>query len=242
MRLLETEADYKGWQKDTVEYVLCHKVELTRKAESILRMLKNTQSTADEVMSELYTTLYTKKDYQPEEGKESLGIESYISKFLLEVCQVLQKKGLEYANKCISTQKNEDGQVLDVLSTVPDTKSALILEQIGTEQLEQFKELEPYRYAYGLDIFDFLYVRVMGKLHKIDDKVQDAVLNVLGIDTEVVPKLRNKKQLKGVLKLLSTLGEKEFILCISPYVYSRDTILKGFVLKEREKLSDNKGR
>ena len=94
MRLLETEADYKGWQKDTVEYVLCHKVELTRKAESILRMLKNTQSTADEVMSELYTTLYTKKDYQPEEGKESLGIESYISKFLLEVCQVLQKKGL----------------------------------------------------------------------------------------------------------------------------------------------------
>ena len=121
------------------------------------------------------------------------------------------------------------------LNSVKDEIESGRLKEYTTEQLEQFKELEPYRYAYGLDIFDFLYVRVMGKLHKIDDKVQDAVLNVLGIDTEVVPKLRNKKQLKGVLKLLSTLGEKEFILCISPYVYSRDTILKGFGLKEREK-------
>lgn len=227
MRLKETEADTKSWNKATIRYVLTNRERLLGLITIYLRMLKNTQTHPDDILDLLLDGLYEKPDYVPQIGKQGqeIGIDVYINKYIKELCSIESKRNLKEASHYVPNyKKTEDSDVeQNVLDNVPDINGHKGIDKVGKDIESALIELEPKRYMYGFDLYDFLYIKLLGDRLRKPIEEQNQLLDLLDIPLKQVTKARYE-----VTNLVTQSNEERLIHYLEPYVYSREVICKYY--------------
>lgn len=227
---LKEQTDNIGWNKKIVEYVLNHEKEIIRIIKGVA--LKSPQvlhnDYIEEVLAELRLKLYTVADYDEKiaaersVGTKIITLESYVGQIAKMITKAyISRKYSDFQNIVYKEIKvGEYEEPLSLLDSVPDNKAQEDFEVRTCTLNAQLKLSEPYRYAYGIDLFLFFYI----KLHYLEANQTQWLLKTLDISPARVSafydNIKNNIHFKFLIEELANARESA-LKYLGDYIYDK---------------------
>lgn len=222
----EEKEDTKGWDKQTINYILENKEKLMG---YIVNELKHHKGLiADDIYSDLLEYAYTYEDYNLEKAmnydenskcRGIMSLESYVYNSILNcIKRAVRNAGKEFYN-CVSTvYKHNNLELKAIDMVVQDCYTDL---EVMEDDLEYCcKKLIHKRYWFGDDIFLVLYIELM-----VGNCV---VFDILGINKRKLAEIQKRAKcdcdFMNLLKVCEGISKEEMIAEIRKYVYSADML------------------
>lgn len=251
--LLEDETNIKGWNKQTVEFVLDNKSKIKSTISSYAKSMNKILSQADieDCFTEVLLYFHDCSDYdlsiasekffkkegmkaeEKAETKEETGIiplEGYIYKFVKFIIMRHVTTQLKIETKEVSSiiHNKDEAEELNILDFIADkTEPGYGYEKLHYDLDTICKQYEYQRYKYLLDIFQLWFIRLLLIKHNKENSYKE-ILNTLGINKNQIHYM--KKQIKhseamiDIAKAISVSGVDRAIEILRQYTYSAERL------------------
>ena len=216
--VFDGEPDHKGWDKCTVEYAMNNDTRIKSYIRGqILRFSDSIVDDTEEIYQDLLMDLYKAEDYRLIlDGPSASSLQSYVYKRLSYIISTFKSNMCNLRNtRKNSTVKDEDGEYIDIFDVIPDSRDDF--EQVLYSDVESFlRPLETRRYEFGFDLFQIIYVGVVGNRMQMDveqvyqvlallnstkaDNIQDCYLKIMD-DDEIASVVLAINKCKDISKL-----------------------------------------
>lgn len=193
---------------------------------------------SDIILSELYISLMTSRDYGDDTNDYNYTIDSFVRN---NACMCIKRYISSYSNEnCIIDKsqvyldsEQEDG--VDKLSCIKDISKDEDFEYATVDLPKALKSLEYKRYTYGVDIYLLLLFGVI-KATLGDKAIIDDACSSLGIDSDSISKARDKiyydEQFRDCLSGISKGGiSLDCIFRLKSYIFFFDDIISLLGIK-----------
>lgn len=237
----EDVADVKGWQKETVTYVMEHPGKVVRQIRTVARGLRKNnlqKADIDDIYNEILLYLYGCSDYDLNKAMERsssgtlVSIEGYLSVCIKYCVMRYCKEMSDYEKEVVSeTVLDGDDKELSIFNTIADTRSDIDLDYLSYDLSTLCRSCESLRYRYGADLYLIMYVRLLTIEYGIVSKYRE-ILNALDITKQDLARFDSESEDSVVVimaKAISMSNSKDAIETLEPYVYSRDIIKKAII-------------
>lgn len=248
--LFDEDESKKGWDKQTVEYVVKHKTKIKKsilnQAKSMSKLLQSAD--VEDCFTEVLMYLYSASDYDvsiaKERGHESFGnniisLDGYVHscvKFVtLRFVRELITKEVNEAPNTVNGE-GDDATETSIFDVISDNKH-LEYDNITYDLDKICKYYESDRYKYEVDIFELWFVRLL--TNKYGKKMlYNDILTILGVEKYRLSNLQKQAKFSqamlDIAKAISVCGTDEALKIIRNYTYSADKIEKVVRLYEIE--------
>ena len=221
-----------GWDKEIVRYTMAHEDAVRKVIQHTLARSPQVTSndTIDEIMAEMYKKLYTISDFNQdtaallsEKNRKRITLESYVGTIAKRCAQShiakLYEDNRASANKEIYVNEDETLDIMDILS---DNKAEIDYNRSTCVLDSQLKLMEPYRYAYGMDFFLYLYIR----LHGLEENKSQSILELFSIFPCHVTTLHNgvKNSTKVKNRIQELAAASNMLAILGKYIYNKDGV------------------
>jgi len=149
---------------------------------------------SDIILSELYISLMTSRDYGDDMNDYNYTIDSFVRN---NACMCIKRYISSYSQENYMIDRSqiyldsEQEDSLDKISCIKDDNKDIDFEYATIDLSKALKSLEYKRYTYGVDIYLLLLFGIIKMT--IGNKASiDGVCNSLGIDIDSISKARNK--------------------------------------------------
>ena len=237
--LLEEPKSKRGWEKQTVDYVIKHKTKVKAAIRSHGRSMNQILSgdDLDDYYMELLMYLHNTHDYNlsiaveranEKCGNKAISLEGYVFscvKFVSLRC--LTERINKNVNEISSTIKDEDGEETSIFDTLIADKSDMGFDSVDYDFNKICK--------YNIDIFEIWFIRLLTNKYE-KKELYNEILTILGIKRyEMINLQRNHSFNQAMLELakaISICGQDRAIEVLRNYTYSADKIEKVVQLFE----------
>ena len=233
---LVEKVDHKGWDKQTVDYVIKNKKRVYNIIKGVVRQTKAlSYNDVDDLYSRLTKYLYDYEDYDIEKACERSGeagsiisIEGYIHS-CIKFCakRFASEKGKDSSHFTDNvTKKNGEEEEHSVFDTISDKSSEEKFQQTF-HNLDMLCEMyEHQRYVLGIDVFLIWFIRLKTMMCHKDYK---NVLSTFGITKQDLATFekesRHDDMMLSIAKSITFTGSyEEAVNILKKYVYSADKI------------------
>ena len=235
----DVEENVKGWDKDTVNYVVENDVKVRNIISKTIGKSKKTyinNSDIDDIYSEVLLYFYKVDDYNigkarvtKDDGSDyTITLEDYILKSI-EFClkrftaDKYKRESLIVSNEIRTTEDD----ILDILDTIADSRTDIDFDDVLVDLNKHCEQCESIRYKYGGDIYLILFVGLLALENKLDNVYFD-IMNALGLSKKEIREI-SKRACKDETLLefamgISKSGASEAIDILEQYVFAADKI------------------
>lgn len=234
--LVEEESSVVGWSKSTIDYVRQHKTKTCSTIRGIARGLNKVlqKSDVEDIYMDIISYLYHCDDYNISKAYERssngaiVSLEGYVhscikfsvKRFVTENYKTEHCLVREYV-------KDDDGKEMSLFDTIPSTDAYEDFAALTYSLEDICKTYESQRYAFGPDIFQVWFVRLITMLYHKDDKFKD-ILSVIGVTKKEMMQVEkmslNEGAMMSIAKAVTIVDLEQAIEIIKQYVYSADRI------------------
>lgn len=252
--LMEDESNKKGWDKQTIEYVLNNKSRIKSTISSYAKSMNKILSATDieDCYSDVLINFYESNDYdiniateragEKERNKESKGkeqkgvgiisLEAYVYKITKFVVMRYVTDRLKIDSKEMSNihYNKEEREEFNLLDTIPDTSDTETKYERLQYDLDTIcKQYESYRYKYIIDIFQLWFIKLLLLKYNKEDYYKD-ILETIGTKKADLNYMKNEIKHSEVMfdiaKAVSIAGVERAIEILKQYTYAADRLEK----------------
>lgn len=236
--LAEEEKQLAGWFKSTIDYVESNKTKVHNSIRGIAKSLNKNLQRADveDIYMEIIEYLYSCDDYNVSKAYERsnagviVSLEGYVHT-CIRFCVIRYVTSSFNNDKHIMSEHitDEDGKELSLFDTIYDSKNSI---QFSTPlyPLDTIcKSFECDRYAFGPDIFQVWFVRMLTIIYEKAESYKD-ILQVLGITKKEIDGVEKESNADGAMisiaKAITLITAEEAVSILKKYTYSAEQIQK----------------
>ena len=228
--LFDGEEEKTGWDKCTIAFVINQESRIKNHIKRyIVRFSDSLDDDAEELYQELTIDLYNAADYDSlGEGNITTGVQNYVYKRLSYIIKTFIKNMYgKRKNQKPNVIQDEDGEFIEIFDSIASKNDDY--EDILYMNPDSFlKTLEPRRYEFGFDLFQILYIHMIGvNSHLKDTACWNIVAFLNSRDIKDVKdtymKLVEDEDIVSAIHAINRCGTLEYL---ENYVYGIEQIKK----------------
>ena len=225
-----------GWDKQTVRYYYTHAQKIKKMIFNNAKMFNRPQlqrEDVEDVYQDLGNLLYRSDDYDLDKACDFTGngdiipIEVYISSCIKTCVQKFcqHKQGIDKHEQQERVFEDSDGKQSSQFDFVEDTTARHDFFRIDYDLRKLCEQYECYRYKFGCDMFQLIYVRLLliadGRYQ--DEKVYDSIMTILGVSKKQLAAVEKRQYQNDIfiqiLKAANEIGFKNAVDILEEFVY-----------------------
>lgn len=230
--------DCKGWDKETIDFVLANRSDIERRIRAIAKSYRRVslqQQDVEDIYNDLLMYLHNCDDYNLSKAVERsssgfvVPLEGYVNTCIkycvLRDCKRLNKVDSETISDVF---EGSDEKEVSIFNTIPDESAEEYLDCVAYDLSAICKAFEPLRYRFGTDVYLLLFVRLL-TLEDKSNQVYQNTLSVLGISKAEVSRLDDRSEdslIQTFAKAISIIPIEKAIEILRGYVFSSQMVEK----------------
>ena len=230
-----------GWDKQTIKYYYLNEIKIKKMIFNNAKMFNRPQISkqdVEDIYQELGRLLYTSEDYSLERAYNFdnsgtiIPIDAYINQCIKtcvsKFCQ--RKQTLDKREQPVKVFEDDDGRQSSQFDFIEDTNVQQDFDRIDYDLRKLCEQYECYRYKFGCDMFQLIYVRLLliqdGRYQ--DEKTYDSIMTVLGVNKRQLATVERRQSQNDVfiqiLKAANEIGFKNAVDILEEFVYGAKDI------------------
>lgn len=205
--VFDGEVDKCSWDKQTIDWAIANEKKIKNFVRGqICRYSDSSYEDAEEIFQSLMLDLYKAEDFLVGGEQEGLAstVQNYVFKRAEYLVRTFKEKMCDVRRSRKDSQvKDEDGEFIEIFDLIASENNDY--EGVIYSDVESFLiPLEPRRYEFGFDLFQMLYISVLGNRYNLNNegcfKVL-ALLNDMDMTSvkEAYLKLRDDEEIMSVV-------------------------------------------
>lgn len=229
-----------GWDKATIQYYSQHASKIKKMIFNNARVFNRPQlqiQDIEDIYQDLGNHLYENDDYDITKACESdsdeiTPIEVYISQCIRTCVQryCTRKQKVLRNEQPERVFEDQDGKQSSQFDFVEDSTVREEFLNLDYDLERLCESYECYRYKFGCDIFQLIYVKLLliqhGKMH--DNEVYDNIMTILGVNKKQLQAVQRMQQsndvLVSILKAANDIGFRTAVGVLENFVYGAKDI------------------
>lgn len=235
--LIEEDIQDDGWGKSTISYATQYKTKCLQSIRGISRGFGKTLQKAEleDLYSGLIVYLYGTEDYDVSKAVERsskegsiVSLEGYVHSCIrYYILRQLNQVDKKQPHTVPESQKDTDGKEVSLFDRIASDTSQERFEDYDYNLKDICELYEPKRYAYGADLFQIWFIRLLTMKYNKNDLFVE-IMNVLGIskkDINFLSKLSNTEEtMNSFARAITISGVDKAIDILRHYTFSADKL------------------
>lgn len=165
--LIESKIEEKSWDKDTVKWVLANEKKVKQIINSVGYKMRHSslqKGCVEDIYNLVLEYFYKSKDYDLEKanrGDKEVSIDGYVLSCVRGCVLNYMSNEIQNEMKLVYSNKGKDGDELDVLSTIKDSRSEKEYSLIENNLTTTLRAYRYKQYKFGVDMYKVLLIRLL---------------------------------------------------------------------------------